>query len=89
MLLTIWKLPCNLKPQTDWQHIWNTVKAVTDDEWIESQQKLREAYQSIRESAQSNTWKDIDEVYGALGILMHNAYHLGEIRQALCTIKSQ
>ena len=28
-----------------------------------------------------------DEIGGAMAILGHTAYHLGEIRQALCTIK--
>ncbi len=28
-----------------------------------------------------------DAIGGVLAILVHTAYHLGEIRQALCTIK--
>lgn len=81
------------RPQVDWTEIWRTVSVVTPDEWAASQQKLRESYASIRELAQSMFHSDNqgqigeDEIGGALGMLMHNAYHLGEIRQALCHIK--
>jgi hypothetical protein len=32
------------------------------------------------------TWNE-DSIGGALSIVIHTAYHLGEIRQALCTVK--
>jgi hypothetical protein len=76
------------RPQVDWTEIWRTVQAVTPEEWAASQQRLRETYGQIRELATSmSTWEGDNEVGGALALLMHNAYHLGEIRQALCTIK--
>jgi hypothetical protein len=34
----------------------------------------------------NNAW-DEDRMVGALSIVVHTAYHLGEIRQALCTLK--
>ncbi len=37
-------------------------------------------------SARTPTWND-DTIGGALSIVVHTAYHLGEIRQALCTLK--
>lgn len=77
------------RPETDWKHIWNTVEAVTPDEWTTIQQQLRETYQRVRELASSTDWDNENVVQGALGMLMHNAYHLGEIRQALCKIKSE
>jgi len=75
------------RPETDWQHIWNTVKSVTPEEWQTSQNNLRESYQKVRELVSSTTFENENMIQGAMGILMHNAYHLGEIRQALCTIK--
>ena len=33
-----------------------------------------------------NKWNE-DTIGGALSIMVHTAYHLGEIRQALCTLK--
>ncbi len=75
------------RPQVDWTEIWRTVRAVTPEQWANSQQRLRETYGQIRELARTTTWENEDEIRGALGLLMHNAYHLGEIRQALCTLK--
>ena len=76
------------RPKVDWTEIWRTVREVTPEEWAASQQRLRETYGQIRELAMSMaTWEGENEVGGALALLMHNAYHLGEIRQALCTIK--
>jgi hypothetical protein len=77
------------RPQVDWSEIWRTVSNVTPEEWEASQSRLREAYESIRTLAKNFTWEEEDQMGGALGLLMHNAYHLGEIRQALCTIKAR
>jgi hypothetical protein len=32
-------------------------------------------------------WNDEHPIGGALAIAVHTAYHLGEIRQALCMVK--
>jgi hypothetical protein len=32
-------------------------------------------------------WDSENAIGGALAIVVHTAYHLGEIRQALCTLK--
>jgi hypothetical protein len=71
----------------DWGEIWRTVSLVTAEEWLASQARLRESYQTVRRTlANEETWKNDDAVSGALAILVHTAYHLGEIRQALCTL---
>jgi uncharacterized damage-inducible protein DinB len=75
------------RPEVDWSEIWRTVREVDEDEWAASQQRLRERYAEIRELAQNTPWQDEYEIGGAMGLLAHNAYHLGEIRHALCTIK--
>lgn len=75
--------------RADWGDVWARVSTVTPEEWEASQQRLREAYQNIREFAKNTPdWMTKDAVAGAMGMLMHNAYHLGEIRQALCKIRS-
>lgn len=72
----------------DWGEIWRTVKEVTPDEWAALQQQLRTTYQRIVAMLrQLETWDDEDTIGGALAIVVHTAYHLGEIRQALCTLK--
>lgn len=75
------------RPDVDWKEIWRTVEAVTPEEWAESQRQLRDTYEKIREVARTSEWNTPDEVGGTMALLMHNAYHLGEIRQALCTLK--
>ncbi len=76
------------RPEVDWSEIWRTVNTVTDEEWQSSQQSLRTTYAAIQNLARNSGWQSRDEIVGALGLLAHNAYHLGEIRHALCTIKS-
>jgi hypothetical protein len=34
-----------------------------------------------------NAWEGEDDIGASLAILAHTAYHLGEIRQALCVVK--
>jgi hypothetical protein len=72
----------------DWDEIWRTVEAVTPEEWEASKTRLHETYQRLRTLMQNiDTWGDY-QIGGSLNILVHTAYHLGEIRQALCTIQS-
>ena len=73
--------------QVDWREIWRTVRAVTDDEWRATQEHLHEAYVAFCEVAKITPWQNVTEIEGAMEVLTHNAYHLGEIRHALCTIK--
>jgi len=73
--------------ETDWDHIWQTVSAVGPDEWETIRQDLRASYEQLRTVAEQQVWTDTNEIAGALGLLAHNAYHLGEIRQMLCIIK--
>jgi len=71
----------------DWGEIWRTVGAVTPEEWSASQARLRTSYESVRATmADPARWGNNDNVSEALVILIHSAYHLGEIRQALCTL---
>jgi hypothetical protein len=71
----------------DWGYIWRTVEKVTPEEWDEYKRKLKESYLRMDKLFRENpTWNE-DTIGGALSILVHTAYHLGEIRQALCTLK--
>ncbi len=73
----------------DWGEIWRTVEAVTPDEWEASKQRLMVTYQRVRDvMSRFDSWDDEYRIGGSLNILVHTAYHLGEIRQALCTIQS-
>lgn len=71
----------------DWGEIWRTVSAVTPDEWEASKARLKDSYQQLLDIMKAATWEDETEIGESMNALVHTAYHLGEIRQALCTIK--
>ena len=72
----------------DWGEIWRTVEAVTPDEWATLKEHLTETYQRVLAMLRGfDSWNGEREIGGALAIVVHSAYHLGEIRQALCTLK--
>lgn len=71
----------------DWGEIWRTVEKVTPDEWESYKAKLRTAYQRMDKLFRENPLWNEDTIGGALSVVVHTAYHLGEIRQALCVLK--
>ena len=71
----------------DWGLIWRTVEKVTPQEWEAYRSKLRDAYHRMIKLFGENPHWNEDTMGGALSIVVHSAYHLGEIRQALCTLK--
>ncbi len=74
--------------EVDWGEVWRTVREVTPAEWTTLQQRLRQTYERTRETIQSHDRWDVEySLSNALGIVAHTAYHLGEIRQATCTVK--
>jgi hypothetical protein len=74
--------------QVDWGEIWRTVAAVTPAEWDGLQRALKDTYRRILDRMQDHgSWNDDFSVASALAMVVHSAYHLGEIRQALCTLR--
>lgn len=75
--------------RVDWGEIWRTVSSVTPDEWETIKTELRISYEHILTLVQETTdWPSETEIGGAMAVIAHTAYHLGEIRQALCTLKA-
>jgi len=73
--------------KVDWDASWQ-LQSVTSEEWEAVKQRLRDRYQSVLSTLKGfETWNGEPEIEGALAIAAHTAYHLGEIRQALCFIK--
>ena len=73
--------------KVDWAASWY-LKTVTPEEWAALKQRLRATYAGVVSLVKSfETWEGENQLGGALAIVVHTAYHLGEIRQALCTIK--
>ena len=72
----------------DWGEIWQNVGEVEAAEWAEIQLELRTNYNRIQTLIKEMpAWKSEAEMAGAMAVIAHSAYRLGEIRQALCTLK--
>ncbi len=72
----------------DWGEIWRTTKGVTPSEWEALKTGLRDSYNRIKALIHDTpTWPSEREIGGAIAMIVHTVYHLGEIRQALCTLK--
>ncbi|MCL4265623.1 MAG: hypothetical protein KJ069_20585 [Anaerolineae bacterium] len=75
------------EPQ-DWDKIWRETSAVSPAEWETIKASLRESYDRIKALIHdTEEWPTSHEIGGAIAMIAHTAYHLGEIRQALCTLK--
>ena len=76
--------------KVDWGEIWRRVNAVSPEEWQAYQDQLKETYRRMKSMLRSvEDWNDESPIGGALAIAVHTAYHLGEIRQAMCTVKRE
>jgi hypothetical protein len=76
--------------KVDWGEIWRRVNQVSPEEWKAYKNQLKETYQRIISLLQSwENWNDERPIGGALAIAVHTAYHLGEIRQAMCIVKRE
>ena len=72
----------------DWGKIWRETAAVTPEEWSVIKTQLRESYDRLKQLISDTTeWPSERHIGGAIAAIVHTAYHLGEIRQALCTLK--
>lgn len=73
----------------DWGKIWRETSAVTPAEWEAIKRALRASYDRLKALIHDTTeWPSEWEISGAMAAIVHTAYHLGEIRQALCCVKS-
>lgn len=77
----------NDRSRVDWGEVWRTVEKVTPEEWEQTKNKLRDSYGRIEKMFRENPVWNEDSIGGAMAIVAHTAYHLGEIRQALCVLK--
>lgn len=72
----------------DWGKIWRETSAVTAGEWTAIKDQLRASYDQLKQLiAETSDWPSAQHLGGAMAVVVHTAYHLGEIRQALCTLK--
>jgi hypothetical protein len=75
-------------PKVDWGEIWRTISQVTPEEWLDIQKELRTSYERVLDLIRTTpTWESEDEIGNVIAVIVHTSYHLGEIRQALCTLR--
>ena len=73
--------------KVDWQASWR-LTTVTPEEWDALKGRLRDTHRDILAVVgDARTWEDENAIGGSMAIVAHTAYHLGEIRQALCTVR--
>lgn len=71
----------------DWPGSWQRT-TVTAEEWDTLRKELHTTYQQVRTLFQSfEAWDGDEDIAGALAIVVHTAYHLGEIRQGLGVLR--
>jgi hypothetical protein len=72
----------------DWGKIWRETSAVTPEEWEALKATLRQSYDRIKVLiGETPAWSNEEQIGGAMAAIVHTAYHLGEIRQAMCSLK--
>jgi hypothetical protein len=72
----------------DWGKIWRETSAVNAAEWETIKSQLRHSYDRVKLLiGETADWSSEARIGEAIAVVAHTAYHLGEIRQALCTIK--
>ena len=74
----------------NWREIWETVGAVTPEEWEAIKTRLRESYSKVMATINSfEQWDRKYDIAGALSVLTHTAYHLGGIRVTLGAVRAR
>ena len=75
-------------PQIDWAEMWRTTGEVTSEQWTDRKAQLCSSYQQVKAILKNiDTWEGENEIGDALALLAHSAFHLGQIRQSLCTVR--
>lgn len=77
------------EPNADWGDIWRRVEAVDPNGWAQSKSDLESTYREVMGGLRElEDWDAPDVLGSAMAMAVHTAYHLGEIRQALCTLRT-
>jgi hypothetical protein len=80
----------NESTKNNWREIWETVGAVTPEEWEGIKNRLRASHAAVMATINSfEKWDGEYDIAGAISILTHTAYHLGGIRVTLGAIRGR
>jgi hypothetical protein len=77
--------PNHVMPKPDWDGSWE-VPPVNDDEWAALIDQMRVAAEQTMAAIRTTTEWTEDSAGAAVVMAVHTAYHLGQIRQSLCTL---
>jgi hypothetical protein len=75
------------RQNADWAGSWR-VGTVTEAEWQDLIARLQSSTEQARTFIQTFDGWDERFMGGAIAIVAHCAYHLGEIRQGICVLRS-
>jgi hypothetical protein len=72
----------------NWKEIWEQDRPVTAEEWRARVAELRAELAKLRALMEEPaTWERDDAVGESMAVVVHTAYHLGAVRQALAVIR--
>jgi hypothetical protein len=72
----------------DYFLVWREIGALTPAEWGDIQNELRASHKRIKTLiTEIPGWESEMNIGDAIAVTTYTAYHLGELRQALCTLK--
>jgi hypothetical protein len=81
-------LATNWEEKADWDASWQ-VGPVDDAQWRALIDNLRAEYEWVTDlSSQIEEWNE-NYIGGAIALVAHSAYHLGEVRQGIGVIRSR
>ena len=73
----------------NWREIWETVREVTPEQWDDIMRRLKQSHERVLTTINAcENWDGKYDIAGGLSVLVHTAYHLGGIRQALGAIRA-
>jgi hypothetical protein len=73
----------------DWDASWNDVTSVDEEDWATLISRVEQTLDSIRNFAGTFEGWDARYLGGAMAIIVHTAYHLGEIRTGIGVIREK
>lgn len=76
--------------QLNWREIWEQDRPVSPEAWKGITDELRGELANLRKLLnEPATWEREDAVGESMAVLVHTAYHLGAVRQALVVIRGR
>jgi hypothetical protein len=76
--------------KVNWREIWENDRPVSPEQWNGLVAELKQAYARIRQFLEDpTTWEREDAFGGSIAIVVHTAWHLGAVRQALALMRAR